>query len=161
MRSFQRLKFQNFSRGNMSSDLPNCHGHSVLISSHFSGDANIQMMMMIMMMMMMTLFNESERATTYASNIITKTCSTNNSKRCTVLSRKKYMYKYLRLRRIGNISSSPEEITLISFPTTNMSISKPMVKCKKTISIRNSFMIPIHELQISSTFLRKDVVHTM
>ena len=50
----------------MSSDLPNCHGHSVLISSHFSGDANIQMMMMIMMMMMMmTLFNESERATTY------------------------------------------------------------------------------------------------
>ena len=59
----------------MSSDLPNCHGHSALISSHFSRHANIQMMVMIkimMMMMMKALFNESETVTAYASNIIIK-----------------------------------------------------------------------------------------
>ena len=82
-------------------------------------------------------------------------------KTLTVLFKKKCMCKYLLLRKIGNISGPPEEIIIVGCPTTDMSISKPMVKYKETISIRNSFMIPIHELQISSTFLQKGVVHTM
>ena len=77
------------------------------------------MMMKIMMMMMMkTLFNESETVTAYASNIIIK-----------LVARKIQNAAQSCLER--NICTNTYDFILISFPTTNMSISKHMVKYKK------------------------------